>query len=90
MRLSSKLVRSIIWSPSTRIWGSTASTRKIEIKVPLLKQTPMAEMVGLVVICPISAPATARMEPEVKMVGKASFKASTMAFLGGISPFKSL
>ena len=85
-----KLVRSTMESPTSRIWGSTARTSKMEITVPRPRQVPMAAMTGFVVIAPIRAPATARMVPEVKMVGKAWFRAVIMAFWMGISFFSSV
>ena len=85
----SKLVRSMMESPSTRICGSTPSTRQMEMRVPRPRQVPMAQMTGLVVSMLMRIPADARMEPEVKMVGKELFSASTMACLGGIVCFNS-
>ena len=50
----------------------------------------MAEITGLVVMNEISSPALARMVPEVKMVGKEAFSASTMASWGFSSFFSSV
>lgn len=77
-------------SPMSRIWGRTAITSTMEMTVPRPRQVPMAAMTGLVVITPISAPATARMVPDVKMVGNASFNAAIIASLGRISFFRSV
>ena len=90
MGFISKLVFSMIKSPSTRIWGSTPSTSAMEMMVPRPRHSPMAEITGLVVMNEISSPALARMVPEVKMVGKEAFSASTMASWGFSSFFSSV
>ena len=47
--------------------------------VPRPRLWPMPTMAASEVICPMRMPATARMVPEVMMVGKAKFMVSMMA-----------
>ena len=61
----------------------------MEISVPRPRHTPMEEMEGVVDRTPISAPAAARMVPEVTMVGKASFSDSITASFKGMVCFRS-
>ena len=77
-------------SPNSKICGSTHMTRKMEISVPVPRYMPMAEMVSLEVIKPMTIPAEASMVPEVMMVGKAWFNVSTMASRRGICSFSSI
>ena len=72
-------VFSMIISPSIKIWGRMPITRKMEIKVPRPRHTPMEAMAGLEDSRPMEMPAEARMVPEVTMVGKASFSDSMTA-----------
>ena len=74
-----KAVFSMMVSPNSRIWGSTPMTSSMEIKVPRPRHSPMAVMAASEVKKQISVPADARMVPEVTMVGKARFRASTIA-----------
>ena len=90
MPFISKLVRSMMESPSTRICGRTNSTRMMEMMVPRPRHSPIAAITGLVVSTLISTPADARMEPEVKMVGNDSFRAVTMASRGRMTFFRSV
>ena len=64
-------------------------TRNMEMRVPRLRQEPMPTMAPSVEILPIRKPAAARMEPEVSTVGKESWRAFTMAFLGSMVVFRS-
>ena len=85
-----KAVFSMMMSPSSKIWGRTPMTRKIEMTVPRPRQMPIEEMAGLEDRKPIRMPAAARMVPEVMMVGNASFSASTTASLGRMVCFSSM
>lgn len=58
--------------------------------VPRPRQVPMAEITGFVVSTLIRIPADARIEPEVKIVGKDSFSAATMASFGRMTFFRSV
>ena len=84
-----KAVFSMMMSPSSRIWGRMPMTRKMEIRVPRPRHTPMEAMDGLVDRNPIKIPAEARMVPEVTMVGKASFSDWITASFRGMVCFSS-
>ena len=74
-----KEVFSMIFPPRSKICGSTNMTSTIEIMVPRPMASPMPLMVQSVVMMLMSSPETARMVPEVRIVGKAKFMASMMA-----------
>ena len=57
--------------------------------VPRPRLSPMPAMTGSDVMLPIKKPQTERMEPEVRIVGKAKFSVSTMASRWCILPFSS-
>lgn len=67
--------------PSSRIWGRINITRIMEITVPRPRLCPMPTMAASEVMTPIRVPATAKMVPEVRMVGNAKFMVSIMASL---------
>ena len=76
-------------SLSTSVAGRTPRTMTMEMIVPRPRQVPRMEITGLVEMLPISRAAADRMVPEVKMVGKEAFSASTMASLWVIVAFSS-
>ena len=87
---SLKLVFSTMISPTSRIWGRMNMTRNMEIRVPRLMHSPMPTMAASVDILPMRKAAELRMVPEVNTVGKARFRALTMAVLGGKLAFISV
>ena len=84
-----KAVFSMMISPSSRIWGRIPITRKMEIRVPRPRHTPMDAMEAVVDSRPMAMPAEAKMVPEVTMVGKASFSDSITASFGDMVCFSS-
>ena len=76
-------------SPKIKICGRTPMTRSMETSVPRPRHSPIPAMASLEVKKLMSVPAAARMLPEVTTVGKARFRASTMASLQGICSFSS-
>lgn len=64
-------------------------TKTMDIIVPLPRKSPIDEILGSDDKNPIKRPAEASIVPEVTTVGKAWFKASTMASLGGMVCFRS-
>ena len=80
----------MIAAPSSRICGRTNMTSPIEITVPRPRHWPMPQIVGSEVIMPIRKPETARIVPEVMIVGKAKFIVSMMASRWDIWSFRSL
>ena len=74
-----KDVFAMIVPPRSRICGRTNMTRTIEIMVPRPMASPMPLIVQSVVMILMSSPETARIVPEVRIVGKAKFMASMMA-----------
>ena len=76
-------------SPNSSSWGSTVMTSRMEVRVPRPRVRPTEPMVASVEMPPMRNPATAMMEPEVRMVGKLWLRDSTTACRGSMTVLSS-